>query len=233
MAALINSKILAGAVCVLAVACGGSDPEPQSQFQGGAQMGQPGQPAPGQPVQGQPAQQPPPGQPAAPPPGQPGAPPPGQPGAPPPAGVPGFPAPASGAPCQPLDPSAGAAIQPILNQLANTEAPGAKPVGAASVAMCQQGQQFETAVQLQPGKCYTVIAVGLPPVAEMNVQLIATTPIPGMSPVLAEDQTTGPQGVLGKSPNCFRWPLPLPGGAKAIATTAGGQGMAAFQVYEK
>jgi hypothetical protein len=147
--------------------------------------------------------------------------------------VPGFPAPAAGAPCQPLDPSAGAAIQPILNQLATTEAPGGKPVGAASVAMCQQGQQFEAAVQLQPGKCYTVIAVGLPPVAEMNVQLVATTPIPGMSPVLAEDQTTGPQGVLGKSPNCFKWPLPLPGGAKAVATAAGGQGMAAFQVYEK
>jgi hypothetical protein len=132
-----------------------------------------------------------------------------------------------------LDPSAGAAIQPILNQLATTEAPGATPVGAAAVAMCQAGQQFEAAVQLQPGKCYTVIAVGLPPVAEMNVQLIATTPIPGMSPVLAEDQTTGPQGVLGKSPNCFKWPLPLPGGAKAVATAAGGQGMAAFQVYEK
>jgi hypothetical protein len=99
--------------------------------------------------------------------------------------------------------------------------------------MCQAGQQFEAVVQLQPGKCYTVVAVGLPPIGEMNVQLIATTPIPGMSPVLAEDQTTGPQGVLGKAPNCFKWPLPLPGGAKAVATTASGQGMAAFQVYEK
>jgi hypothetical protein len=227
MAALFNTKILVGAACcAVAVACGGSEPEPQSQYQAGAQVGQPGQPAPGQPVQGQP------GQPA--PQTQPGQPPPQtQPQPQPQPGIPGLPAPAAGAPCQPLDPSAGAALQPILNQLANTEAPGAKAVGAAAVAMCQQGQQFETAVQLQPGKCYTIIAVGLPPVAEMNVQLIATTPIPGMTPVLAEDQTTGPQGVLGKAPNCFKWALPLPGGAKAVATTAGGQGMAAFQVYEK
>lgn len=228
MAGVLNTKIVAAACCGLAIACGGSEPEPETQFQGNAQVGQqPGQPPPGQ--QPVPGQQP--GQPA------PGQPPPQQP-APQPAPsaaptVPGFPAPAAGAPCQPLDPSAGAAIQPILNQLATTEAPGAKPVGAASVAMCQQGQQFEAAVQLQPGKCYTVIAVGLPPVAEMNIQLIATTPIPGMTPVLAEDQTAGPQGVLGKAPNCFKWPLPLPGGAKAVATAASGQGMAAFQVYEK
>lgn len=223
MAGVLNTKILGALCCAFAIGCGGSEPEPESQFQANGQVGaQPAPSQPGQPAVGQP------GQPTTP------APPPATPNTPPPAtGIPGLPAPAAGAPCQPLDPAAGAAIQPILNQLATTEAPGASPVGASAVAMCQPGQQFEAAVQLQPGKCYTIIAVGLPPIAEVNVQLVATTPIPGMTPVLAEDQTTGPQGVLGKSPNCFKWPLPLPGGAKAVATIASGQGMAAFQVYEK
>ena len=127
----------------------------------------------------------------------------------------------------------GAAAQPILNQLATSEAPGAKPVGSSTVGMFQPGQQLETVVTLQPGKCYTVIAVGLPAVSEVNVQLVAATPVPNMNPVLAEDQTTGPQAVLGQTPNCYKWPLPLPASAKVITSVAAGQGIAAVQVYEK
>ena len=138
-----------------------------------------------------------------------------------------------GSPAQQLDASAGAAAQPILNQLATTEAPGAKPLGMAMVGMFQPGQQLETVVQMQPGKCYTVLAVGLPAVTEVNVQLVAAVPLPGMSPVLAQDQTTGPQAVLGKAPNCFKWALPLPGSVKVLTTVAAGQGIAAVQVYEK
>jgi hypothetical protein len=127
----------------------------------------------------------------------------------------------------------GAAAQPLINQLAATEAAGAQPLGAAVVGMFQPGQQLETVLQLQPGKCYTAIAVGLPAVTEVNVQLVATTPVPGMSPVLAQDQTTGTQAVLGKSPNCYKWPFPFAGAVKVLTTVAAGQGVAAVQVYEK
>jgi hypothetical protein len=139
----------------------------------------------------------------------------------------------AGSPAQQLDASAGAAAQPLINQMAATEAPGAKALGGSMVGMFQPGQQLESTLQLQPGKCYTVIAVGLPPVTEVNIQLVAATPVPGMNPVLAQDQTTGPQSVLGKSPNCYKWPFPLAGAAKVITTVAAGQGMAAVQVYEK
>jgi hypothetical protein len=211
------------------VACGGSDPEPENQYQAGtypsASAGYPAaQPPAGQPY---PAAQPyPSAQPA-------------------PAPVATAPAPAAsvpaiiptatpGAPAQQLDASAGAAAQPILNQLATTEAPGAKPVGAAVVGMFQPGQQLETTMQMAPGKCYSVVAAGLPPITEVNVQLVAAMPIPGAAgPVLAEDQTVGSNAVLGKAPNCFKWPLPMPASVRVVTTVAAGQGIAAMQVYEK
>jgi hypothetical protein len=138
-----------------------------------------------------------------------------------------------GSPAQPLDASAGAALQPMINQLAATQAPGAKPLGAAMVGMFQPGQQLEAPVQLQANKCYTVIAVGLPPVSEVNIQLVLTVPVPGMSPVLSQDQTTGAQATLAPAPNCFKWISPFPGSAKVITSVAAGQGLAAVQVYEK
>jgi len=119
-----------------------------------------------------------------------------------------------------------------MDQLAATDAPGAKPIGSPVVGMFQPGQQLESTITMQPGKCYTVIAVGTG-MSDLKVQLTAATPVPGMNPVLAQDQTTGPQAVVGKAPNCYAWALPLPGSAKVITTAVDGQGIAAVQVYEK
>ena len=38
---------------------------------------------------------------------------------------------------------------------------GSKPVGSALAGNFQQGQFLESQIQLQPGKCYTVVASGL------------------------------------------------------------------------
>ncbi len=147
--------------------------------------------------------------------------------------LPSVPMAPAGSPAQPLDASAAAGpIQLMMDQLAATDAPGAKPIGAPVVGMFQAGQQLESTITMQPGKCYTVIAVGTG-MSNLNVQLAASTPVPGMNPVLAQDQTTGPQAVVGKAPNCYAWALPLPGSAKVITTAVDGQGIAAVQVYEK
>lgn len=247
MAGLTRAVVLGASMAIL-VGCGGSEPEPNTQYQAGTPMPGQQQPYPGQqqpyPGQQQPypgQQQPYPGQ-QQPAPGQqqpvPGQqqPVPGQqqplPGAIPTAVSP-IPNAPVGSPAQQLDASAGAAAQPILNQLATTEAPGAKPVGAAVVGMFQPGQQLETVITMQPGKCYTVIAAGLPTVSEVDIQLVAATPIPNVNPVLAQDPTTGPQAVLGKAPDCYKWALPLAGAVKVITTVTAGQGIAAVQVYEK
>jgi hypothetical protein len=86
---------------------------------------------------------------------------------------------------------------------------------------------------LQPNKCYSVVAVGMPPIAELNVQILAVTIIPGMAPILATDQDTGATAVLGKKPTCYKWALPFPASVKVSVQSAGGQGVAAAQVFEK
>jgi hypothetical protein len=65
-------------------------------------------------------------------------------------------------------------VQPILNELAKKETvAGAKPVGTALVGNFGTNTTLETQVQLQPNKCYSVVATSLPPVSEVNVQLVA------------------------------------------------------------
>jgi hypothetical protein len=142
---------------------------------------------------------------------------------------------APGAQATPIDPAAAAAVQPILNQLASSKAPaGAKPIGSVMAANFQTGQQLEAQVQMDPGKCYTVVGAGLPPaVTELNIQLIAVTPMAGMAPVLAVDNTTGAQAVLGEKPNCYKWAWPIPAPVKVVVSVAGGAGLAAAQLYAK
>jgi hypothetical protein len=242
------------ALCLLgALGCKKKDEEAQT---GGYSQGQAsyGQPPPGQPGTGQPSgaqpgygspqsgeQQPGYGQQPA---GQPGY---GQPApaaAPPgqaPAGAPGTQSPpsqpspaAAGTPAQALDASAAGATQSILTELAKLQAPaGAKPLGGPLVGNFQQGQILERQVQMQPGKCYTVVGAGMPPVGELNIQLLAVTLVPGLAPLLGQDQDTGPQAVLGKKPNCYKWAAPFSAPAKVVLQVASGQGLAAAQVYEK
>jgi hypothetical protein len=135
---------------------------------------------------------------------------------------------------QQLDPSAGAAATAMLRPLsAGSTMAGAKPVGGALVGNFQQGQSLEGQLQLQPGKCYTVVGAALPPITELGLQLVAVTPMPGMMPVLAQDSDTGPQAVLGRKPNCYKWPFPMGAPAKLVVTAVAGSGIAAAQVYEK
>lgn len=140
---------------------------------------------------------------------------------------------ASASPLAALEPALASAAQAVLNEVARAEAPGAKPAGATKVGLLGAGQQSELAATLQPGKCYTIVAVGLPPVAEVNVQLLPATGVPGLDAVLAQDQGTGPQAILGKAPNCYKWALPVAGPVRVVTTVAVGQGLVATQVYEK
>ncbi len=134
-----------------------------------------------------------------------------------------------------LDPGAGLTIKPVLDQLAKTETQaGAKAVGETLVGNFATGQSLDIPIQLQPNKCYTVVAASLPPVTEVNVQLQLMTPIPGVVPVLAVDQDTGGSAVLGRKATCYRWMFgAFPASAKVVVQVAGGSGLVAAQAYEK
>lgn len=140
---------------------------------------------------------------------------------------------ASSAPPNMIEPALQQPAIAVLNEIAGREAPGAKPVGETRVGMIGTNQSLEQAVAMRPGKCYTVVAVGLPPVTELNVQLLPATTVPGMNAVLAQDQTVGPQAILGQAPNCFKWALPVEGSVRVVTTVASGAGLVASQVYEK
>ena len=130
-----------------------------------------------------------------------------------------------------IDPSPDAAvsIQPLLNALAQTHAmPGATPKSALAGEF-QPGQSVETVVELLPGKCYTAVAASLPPVREVDVRLVSHSET---RPVLAQDNDTGGQAVLGKKPNCFKWALPLAAPATLVMTVRQGAGFAGVQLYE-
>jgi hypothetical protein len=149
--------------------------------------------------------------------------------------VPATPAPAP-APTTPppLDPAVAAAVTPLLTQLgASQTVAGSKPLGSAAIGNVGGAQVLEQQIMLQPNKCYSVVAVGMPPISEINVQLLAVTVIPGMAPILAIDQDTGPSATLGKKPNCYKWAMPLATPVKVVVSAAGGQGVAAAQVFEK
>lgn len=152
-------------------------------------------------------------------------------GAPAQGGAAGTPATAT---TQKLDPTAGAAIKPILDQVAKAETqPGAVAVGETLVGNFATGGSLDVPLQLNPNKCYTIVAVGLPPVTDVNIQITLVTPLPGMNPVLAIDQESGPQAVLGKKAGCYRWQFGMSAPAKMVIQVPGGSGLVVAQAYEK
>jgi len=108
---------------------------------------------------------------------------------------------------------------------------GMQPDGPSFAGQFQQGQTLEQAFQIQPGKCYSVIGVGVG-ITELDVQIVLHQP-PLPPYVAAQDQGTGPQAVLGGKGQCFKNPLPVGGPAKVVMTATGGAGIGMAQVYSK
>jgi hypothetical protein len=220
---------------LMPLACGGSEPQPTDpnqyaqggQFQAG-QPGQPGQPGayqqPGQYQQPGAYQQPGQYQPAATPtaaPTQPGA----MPGLP---GMPGQAASSTGA-ATPLP--MAAMLTPALQAIAASDAQGMAADGQSFAGQFQQGQTMEQPLNIQAGKCYTVVAVGAG-ITQLDIQLVAQqAPLPAM--VLAQSNTQGANASLGGKGQCFRNPLPIGGPGKIVLKATAGAGMAAAQVFVK
>ena len=127
--------------------------------------------------------------------------------------------------------AAGALLTPVVAQHVPA---GAQPVGGAIYGNFQPGQCVQQPIQLQPGKCYTVVGMGQPGVSNLDVQIVIPSPIPGVpAPPIAQDQTQGPTAVLGDKPACFKWSAPVPATANLVVRVTAGQGAAAAQLYAK
>lgn len=227
---------LALSALLMTVGCGGSNQDqqpPQNQFSYQGQYGQPGygqqQPGYGQQQPGYGQQQPGYGQ------QQPGY---GQqqpqPGYGQPAPAPTQPQPATPPPAANpmLDQAMGMTIKAALQPRAGKEAPGMKAEGEPVAAMLQEGQPLTHEFMLMPGKCYTVLAAGLPMVQHVDLQLAAKLPLPGQAPVLAVSQSQGPNASLAPGKECYKNPFPI--AAQVVLTAkAKGSGPVGFQIYSK
>lgn len=140
--------------------------------------------------------------------------------------------PQGGSPAQPIPPAAAMAAQPLLAQLAASETQGMQPDGPAFAGNFQQGQYLEQPIQLQPGKCYAVVGVGVLAVAELDLEIVADQP-PAPPVTIAQDSTTGPQAVVGGRNNCVRNPFPMGGPAKVIMRVTSGSGIGMAQVFSR
>ncbi len=139
---------------------------------------------------------------------------------------------AAGGLAQRIDPNAaGLAVGPLM-LFAQQQAPGMQREGNVAAANFSEGQTMEEPVNLQPGKCYTVLAVGAG-VGEVDIALQLTTPMPGMNPALAQDSGSGQQAALGGGGNCYKWPWPMAGQAKYVIKATRGAGIVAGQLYVK
>jgi hypothetical protein len=140
---------------------------------------------------------------------------------------------AAGGQATPMAPAAAMGADVILGGLATQEAPGAQAEGTAFAGQFTEGQTLEQPVNLQPGKCYTIVGASLGGVQELDIMI--TGQIPPFPPAtLAQDNTTGPNATLGgKAAGCWKNPAPLAVPAKIILRVTKGQGMAAAKVYVK
>ena len=227
---------------LMPLACGGSEPTPTdpNAANGQYQAGQPGaqgqyqQPGayqqPGQYQQPGAYQQP--GQYQQPGATQPGA---TQPGATQPAAG-GFPAiPGMGGQTSSTGaatPLPGAAmLTPALQAIGMSDAQGMSPDGQAFAGQFAAGQTLEQPINIQAGKCYTIVAVGAG-ITQLDITLVAQqAPLPPVT--LAQSNTQGANASLGGKGQCFRNPLPIGGPGKIILKATSGAGIAAAQVFVK
>ena len=115
----------------------------------------------------------------------------------------------------------------VLVPLQQQNAPGSRQVGEALAGNLQQGQFIKTAVQLQPGKCYTGIGQGSGgPVQVEIVAQVGNLAMAQSRPAILS--------ILGDRPNCFKHPglppVPLPVFFRVVAQ---GTGPVTAALYEK
>jgi hypothetical protein len=144
--------------------------------------------------------------------------------APPPAGTMATPVAAS---------MAGPFLTGFISVAATGDAKGMQPEGGTFAGQFQQGQILEQPFQGEPGKCYTVVAMGGPGVSELDAQIVVQ-PAPMLPPaVIAQDNSTGPQATVGGGGNCVKNALPVGAPAKVVLKVVTGSGYAGGQLYKK
>jgi len=119
-----------------------------------------------------------------------------------------------------------------IKQNASQNAQGMAPEGQAVRLSLQQGQTAEAQIQLQGGRCYTLIGGSTPGVLE--TQIIVTMPSPLQNQVLGQNAAgMNPMPVVWGGGNCYRSPSPIPMPVRVEVTMKTGTGTIGIQPYSK
>jgi hypothetical protein len=159
-----------------------------------------------------------------------------------------MPAPSNGAVSEPIPPlapfgppdpgGAAAAIHiahmqramPALDQLAARHMINMLPEGEPFAAQFNEGQIFEQEVEIEPGRCYGLVAVAM---GIKELDLVFVLGEPPVDHVLGRDALKGWQAVVGPSGKCIQNTLPTPEKAKVQIKAVTGAGTAVAQLYSK
>lgn len=133
---------------------------------------------------------------------------------------------------QPLDLVTMQAMQDFIKARARKEARGMKPSGDFFGGVVEEGGSVEHTMMIDSGRCYSVLAMGSPGVAELDIQIQAKPglPVPLPGPIIAVDSNTGPEAAV--SP-CWKNPFPLSFPAVVVLKATRGRGPVGGQVYVK
>lgn len=132
-----------------------------------------------------------------------------------------------------VDPGVAQIAQGPLALLARTEAPSSTAAGAPIVGSFQEGQTLEQAITISPGKCYSFVAAGAGP-QELEITLVAATPVPGLAPLMGSAKGTGLRTVLGAKDACVKLAIiPVDVPARFIVKATKGGGVVAAQAFVK
>jgi hypothetical protein len=146
------------------------------------------------------------------------------------------PAPGTAAPAaNPLvDQAIAMAIKALIMPRAATEAKGMKEDGQVVAGNVQEGGTLTQEFMLMPGKCYTILGQGLPPVAQVDLQLAAKPLVPTLpAAVLAASNTQAPNPSIASGKNCYKNPFPIAAQVVLTVKATKGAGAVGAQVYSK
>jgi hypothetical protein len=132
----------------------------------------------------------------------------------------------------PLDPLTQQALAFTIGERAKQDAKGMQASGELLGAVLPEGGKLETALLMESGKCYAVVASGGPGISELDLEIQAkpspSLPLPG--PVIAVDSGSGSSASITP---CYKNAFPLPIAATLVIKATRGGGAAGAQLYVK
>lgn len=120
-----------------------------------------------------------------------------------------------------------------LAEAAAREAPGMQLEGDLIAGKLGPGELVEQEIRLQPGRCYTLIAVGGEGITELDAELSQMNPVRGKGDTLAADGATGKVAVVGGGGSCFSFTGKAPTAARFVVRARAGSGVTVSQLYAR